>query len=238
MLSLDFALPNDGASPPVPIDLSLRTASETTPKYLIPSDGIALSLIFMSRCQSGSSTFTATATRLAVDPSLYLRHRGAMLRRVLVLLTLTAYAPSGPFLRAQPINAYRAFGEYHPVSEDEAVVKRAATTSPNASVRLFQEALPPGIEMHDGTLKVTPGFKHQLLGKYVYSKGEEVSKDALVLEVKKMCATTGANAAIIFFQLVPNEHQDRAQVIEAVLVVLAPDEGTPSPDGTPTASPS
>ena len=161
-----------------------------------------------------------------------------MLRRFLVFLTLTACAPSGPFLRAQPINAYRAYGEYHPVSEDEAVVKKAATTNPTAPVRIFQEALPPGIEMHDGVLKVTPGFEHKLLGKYVYSNGKEVSKDALVFEVKKMCAATGANAAIIFFLLVPNEHQDLAQVIEAVLVVLAPDEGAPGPSGTPTPEPS
>lgn len=35
-----------------------------------------------------------------------------------------------------------------------------------------------------------------------------------------MCVTTGANAAIIIFQMIPNDHQDRAQAIEAVLVDL------------------
>ncbi|WP_394847661.1 hypothetical protein LZC95_09380 [Pendulispora brunnea] len=104
---------------------------------------------------------------------------------------------------------------------DEEVVRRAATANPDAApIRLFQESLPPGIRISQSTLEVEPGYKHQLLGKFAFSTGEEVSKDILITQVKRMCVTTGANAAIILFRLVPNEHQDRAQAIEAVLVNL------------------
>lgn len=147
--------------------------------------------------------------------------------RVLALLSLSLLlaCAEGPYVRVQPINAYRAYGDYHPAAEDEAVVKKSETANPAASnVRIIQEALPPGIEMKDGTLGVRPGFKHKLIGKYAYSPGEEVPKDKLVTAVKKMCVTTGANAALVIFQLVPSDHQDRAQGIEAVLVWLAPDD--------------
>ena len=118
-------------------------------------------------------------------------------------------------------NQYRAYGEYHPQAQDDAVVARAATADPaGKTIYVFQEALPPGIEMGPATLGVAPGFKHRLLGKYAFSEGKEVSTDELVLHVKKMCIATGANAALIVFQLVPNDHQDRAQAIEAVLAVL------------------
>jgi hypothetical protein len=147
--------------------------------------------------------------------------------RPLLLLLLTlgplagACASSEPFVRAEPINQYRAYGEYHPQAEDDAVVARAATADPaGKAIHVFQEALPPGIEMGASTLGVAPGFKHKLLGKYAFSAGKEVSKDELVLHVKKMCVATGANGAIIIFQLVPNDHQDRAQAIEAVLAIL------------------
>jgi hypothetical protein len=129
--------------------------------------------------------------------------------------------PSGPFMHVEPINSYRAYGEYHPQAQDDAIVSKAASADVNGhDIHLFQEALPPGIEMKDGTLGVAAGYTHHLLGKYAYSPGKEVTKDELVVMVKKMCVTTGANAAIILFQAIPNDHQDRAQAVEAVLVTL------------------
>jgi len=130
-------------------------------------------------------------------------------------------APSGPYVRVNPINAYRSYGEYHPQAQDDAIVAKAGSVDVGGhEIHLFQEALPPGIEMKDGTFGVAAGYSHHLLGKYAYSPGKEVSKDDLVAMVKKMCVATGANAAIIIFQLVPNDHQDRAQAIEAILVAL------------------
>jgi hypothetical protein len=144
------------------------------------------------------------------------------LRAVMVMMLIaSACAPSGPYVRVNPINAYRAYGEYHPQAQDDAIVAKAATADVTGhEIHVFQEALPAGIEMKDGTLGVAAGYSHRLLGKYAYSPGKEVSKDDLVASVKKMCVTTGANAAIIIFQMVPNDHQDRAQAIEAVLVDL------------------
>lgn len=141
------------------------------------------------------------------------------LRSLVTIAALSVTACAGLTVHAQPINSYRAYGEYHPVAEDEAIVKKAGGIDPGvARIRLFQEALPEGVVMGHGTLGVAPGYKHKLLGKYVYSTGEAISKDTLVLQVKKMCVAAGANAAIILFQLVPNEHQDQAQAIEAVLL--------------------
>jgi hypothetical protein len=138
-----------------------------------------------------------------------------------VLLAAASCAPSGPFVRVNPINAYRAYGEYHPQAADDALVAKAASADVRGhEIHVFQEALPPGIEMKDGTFGVAAGYTHRVLGKYAYSPGKEVSKDELVAMVKKMCVTTGANAAIIIFQMIPNDHQDRAQAIEAILVDL------------------
>lgn len=136
-----------------------------------------------------------------------------------VFALVTACGGSELTVQAQPINSYRAYGEYHPASEDEAVVKKAQGIDPGTTrIRLFQEALPEGIVMGHGVLGVAPGYKHKLIGKFAYSSGQTLSKDALVLQVKKMCVATGANSAIILFQLVPNDHQDQAQAIEAVLI--------------------
>ena len=139
---------------------------------------------------------------------------------MLLGLLLSACASTQPSLQVhvEPIDQYRAYGEYHPQAQDDAVVAKAATADVTGrTIHVFQEALPPGIEMGGGTFGVAPGFKHKLLGKYAYSPGKEVSKDELVLRVKKMCVAAGGNAAIIIFQLVPNDHQDRAQAIEAIL---------------------
>lgn len=157
---------------------------------------------------------------------------------VSALLTAVSACGGGPALyaRAEPINAYRAYGEYHPASEDEAVVRKAAAVDVGASrVRIFQEALPPGIVLTQSTLGVAPGYAHKLIGKYAYSTGETISKDQLVLQVKKMCVATGANAAVILFQLVPNDHQDQAAAVEAVLVDLrdAPAASGERPQATP-----
>ena len=140
-----------------------------------------------------------------------------------IALALALVGCGGPALgvHVNPINAYRAYGEYHPAAQDAAVVAKAATADPGAAtIHIFQEALPPGIELKGDAFGVSPGYAHRLLGKYAYSSGAEQSKDNLVLMVKKMCVTTGANAAIILFQMVPNDHQDRAQAIEAILVDL------------------
>jgi hypothetical protein len=140
---------------------------------------------------------------------------------VVAMLVGIGCAPTRPFVQVQPINSYRAYGEYHPASQDDAIVAKAAAANPNAyPIHVFQEALPPGIEMSNGTFGVAAGYTHRVLGKYAYSPGKEVSKDELVVMVKKMCVTAGANAAIIIFQMVPNDHQDRAQAIEAILVDL------------------
>lgn len=137
------------------------------------------------------------------------------------MIVAAGCAPSGPFVKVEPINSYRAYGEYHPQARDDAIVAKAAAADINGhEIHVFQEALPPGIEMKDGTFGVAAGYTHQIFGKYAYSPGKEVSKDELVATVKKMCVTIGANAAIIIFQMVPNEHQDRAQAIEAILVDL------------------
>jgi hypothetical protein len=151
---------------------------------------------------------------------MFLRRRDA---RLLLGLILFACAPSQASMQVhvEPINQYRAYGEYHPQAQDDAVVARAATADGTGkNIHVFQEALPPGIEMGGGTFGVAPGFKHKLLGKFAYSPGKEVSKDELVLRVKQMCVAAGGNAAIIIFQLVPNDHQDRAQAIEAILANL------------------
>ena len=140
---------------------------------------------------------------------------------VSVILLAVSCAPSGPFVRVNPINSYRTYGEYHPQAEDDAIVAKAASADVTGhEIHVFQEALPPGIEMKDGTFGVAAGYTHRILGKYAYSPGKEVSKDELVATVKKMCVTTGANAAIVIFQMTPNDHQDRAQAIEAMLVDL------------------
>jgi hypothetical protein len=128
-----------------------------------------------------------------------------------------------PTSHAAATNTYHAYGRPHPAAEDEAVVKKAANASPDASpTRIFQETLPPGIVQGRGILEVEPGYKHVLIGKYVYSTGEEVSKDVLLQQVKKMCVATGANAAFVLFRLIPNEHPDRAQVVEAILAEVHP----------------
>jgi hypothetical protein len=137
---------------------------------------------------------------------------------LLAAAVLSSACASGPALRVEPINQYRAYGEYHPQAEDDAVVAKAAGADPTGkTIHVFQEALPPGIEMNGPTFGVAPGYKHKLLGKYAYSPGKEVPKDELVLRVKKMCVAAGGNAAIIVFDLVPNDHQDLAQGIEAIL---------------------
>jgi hypothetical protein len=143
-------------------------------------------------------------------------------RALALLFALTAAcASSEPLVRAEAINQYRAYGEYHPQSDDDAVVKRAATSDPTGkTIHVFQEALPPGIEMNGETFGVAAGFKHKLLGKFAYAPGHEVTKDELVLQVKRMCVATGANAAIIVFSLVPNDHQERAQAVEAILAKI------------------
>jgi hypothetical protein len=121
--------------------------------------------------------------------------------------------------RINPINAYRAYGDYHPTSEDESVVVKASSVTVGAEkIRIFQEALPPGVTMDNGVLGVEKGEKHRLIGKFAYSTGQDVSKDTLVLQVKKMCVATNANAAMVIFQLIPNDHQDQAQGVEAVLM--------------------
>jgi hypothetical protein len=123
--------------------------------------------------------------------------------------------------RVEPINSYRAYGEYHAQAQDDAIVAKSASVDvAGHEIHVFQEALPPGIEMKDGTFGVGAGYTHHLLGKYVYSPGKEVAKDVLVASVKKMCVATGANAAIVIFDMTPNDHQDRAQAIEAILVDL------------------
>jgi hypothetical protein len=140
---------------------------------------------------------------------------------LIVSLASACAGPQGPFMRVNPINSYRAYGEYHPQAQDDAIVAKASSADVNGhDIHLFQEALPPGIEMKEGTFGVAPGYTHHLLGKYAYSPGKEVTKDELVMMVKKMCVTTGANAAIIVFDAVPNDHQDRAQAVEAMLVTL------------------
>lgn len=141
---------------------------------------------------------------------------------ILVVSLLAACAHQQAFgVHVEPIDQYRGYGEYHPVSEDQAIIAKARTADPTGkTIHLFQEALPPGIEMHDGSFGVATGYKHHLFGKYAFSTGQEVSKDTLVLQVKKMCVALGANAAIILFQVVPNDHQDRAQAIEAIIVNL------------------
>jgi hypothetical protein len=150
-----------------------------------------------------------------------------------IVLGLAACAQPQPMtVRANPIDSYRAYGEYHPAAQDDAIVAKSGSANPNAyAIHVFQEALPPGIEAKDGTFGVAAGYQHHLLGKYTYSPGKEVPKDDLVVKVKKMCVATGANAAIIVFELVPNDHQDRAQAIEALLVDLheqpAADSATP-----------
>jgi hypothetical protein len=137
-----------------------------------------------------------------------------------------------PTATANPINSYRAYGEYHPQAQDDAIVAKAASADiAGHEIHVFQEALPPGIEMNNGTFGVAAGYTHHLLGKYVFSPGKEVAKDELVASVKKMCVAAGANAAIIIFDLTPNDHQDRAQAIEAILVDLhePPSNGTAQP---------
>jgi hypothetical protein len=168
------------------------------------------------------------------------RHSGyalAMTRVAFLLaLGLAACAQPQPMTaRANPINSYRAYGEYHPAAQDDAVVAKAASANPNAyPIHVFQEALPPGIEMSNGTFGVAAGYHHKLLGKYAYSSGAEMSKDDLVVMVKKMCVAAGANAAVIVFELVPNDHQDRAQAVEAMLVDLHDDQPAEAP---PAAAP-
>jgi hypothetical protein len=157
---------------------------------------------------------------------------GMNLRALLFIASLVVgcapRGPSAPFVQVNPINSYRAYGDYHPQAQDDAIVAKAASADLQGhEIHLFQEALPPGIEMKDGTIGVAAGYAHHLLGKYAYSPGKEVSKDELVTMVKKMCVTTGANAAIIMFAAVPNDHQDRAQAVEAVLVTL---QGQPPVD--------
>ncbi|HEY1813041.1 MAG TPA: hypothetical protein VGG74_11910 [Kofleriaceae bacterium] len=149
-----------------------------------------------------------------------------MTRAAFVLAVLAACAqPHVMTAHASPIDSYRAYGEYHPVAEDNAVVAKAASANPNAyPIRVFQEALPAGIELNGGTFGVAAGYHHRLLGKYAYSSGAEMSKDDLVAKVKKMCVAAGANAAVIMFELVPNDHQDRAQAIEAMLIDLHNDQ--------------
>ena len=147
---------------------------------------------------------------------------------VLVLalaLGLGACAPNvAPGFHANPINAYRAYGEYHSEATDAALVAKAATADPRmVTIQVFQETPPPGIALKGTMFEVKPGYTHRLLGKYAYSTGQEVPKDELVVMVKKMCVVAGANAAIIYFELIPNDHQDRAQAVEAVLVDLHPD---------------
>jgi len=145
-------------------------------------------------------------------------------------------APQPMTARVNPINSYRAYGEYHPASQDDAVVAKAASANPDAyPIHVFQEALPPGIEMQGNTFGVATGYRHRLLGKYAYSSGQEQSKDALVVMVKKMCVAAGANAAVVIFDLVPNDHQDRAQGIEAMLVDLHDD--APPADSTAKPAP-
>jgi hypothetical protein len=134
---------------------------------------------------------------------------------------LCSAACGTPAWHAQAINSYRAYGEYHPASQDADVVAKAASADPSARpIRIFQEALPEGIEMQGPTFGVAAGYSHRLLGKYAFASGKEEPKDDLVVKVKKMCVATGANAAIVVFLMTPNDHQDRAQGIEAILVDL------------------
>lgn len=111
--------------------------------------------------------------------------------RTFLLLPLIAVgcAPTGPYVKVEAINSYRAYGEYHPQAQDDAIVAKAASAEiTGREIGVFQEALPPGIEMKHGTLGVAVGYTHHLLGKYAYSPGKEVSKDSLVATVKK-CAS-------------------------------------------------
>jgi hypothetical protein len=153
------------------------------------------------------------------------------------VLGLAACAQPQPMtVHVNPINSYRAYGEYHPAAQDDAVVAKAASANPNAyPIHVFQEALPAGIEMNNGTFGVAAGYHHKLLGKYAYSSGAEMTKDDLVVMVKKMCVAAGATAAVIVFDVVPNDHQDRAQGIEAMLVELH-DDAQPA-DPTPAPAP-
>jgi len=132
-------------------------------------------------------------------------------------------ASSKPMFKVNPINSYRAYGEYHAATDDAAIVARAEKADPTGiDIRLFQESIPPGIQMTNQTLGVVAGYKHKLIGKYAYSGGTEEPKDALVSRVRKMCVATGANAAMIVFMLEDSEKQERAQGIEAVLIHMDP----------------
>ena len=119
---------------------------------------------------------------------------------------------------AVAIDSYRAYGEYHPVADDDAIVAKSRSANvADEKIHMFQEALPEGIAMNDGLLSVKAGYHHHLFGKFAYSTGVLQSKDALVQRVKQMCVTVGANAAMIIFQL-PSDDQKQAQAIEAVLM--------------------
>lgn len=137
-------------------------------------------------------------------------------------LALVACGPPSLSVRVEPIDSYRAYGEYHPAAADEAIVKKStAVVVGSQPIRLFQEAYPEGITLGvGGSFSVAPGYDHRLLGKYAFSRGKEEPKDALVERVKQMCIATHANAALILFHVVPSEHQDRAQGIEAILIHL------------------
>jgi len=158
---------------------------------------------------------------------------------VLALAAAGCAEPQPMTVRENPINSYRSYGEYHPVAQDDAIVAKAASANPNAyPIRVFQEELPPGIEANGGTFGVRAGYHHRLLGKYAYSSGAEMSKDDLVVMVKRMCVAAGANAAVIVFDFVPNDHQDRAQGIEAMLVDLHDDPpDAPAPAAPAPAAP-
>lgn len=146
------------------------------------------------------------------------------LRLLALFGALAACEPAVYSARVSPINAYRSYGDYHPTAIDDAVVAKAESTEiAGKNIRIFQEALPEGVTMAGGVLGVEKGYKHKLIGKYAFSNGTAISKDALVVKVKKMCVATGANAAMVVFQMVPNDHQDQAQAIEAVLMNYVPE---------------
>lgn len=138
--------------------------------------------------------------------------------------------PAALTVRVTPVHAYRAYGEYHPVAEDDALVARSASADVSrAKIRIFQEALPAGIRMDGALLGVEKGFRHRLLGKFAYSSGKEEPKDELVLRVRRLCVTVGANAAMILFHQENEKDRARAQAIEAVLMHYE----DPSPEGAP-----
>ena len=142
---------------------------------------------------------------------------------ILFVATVGACATeSGGYVRVDAMNAYRGYDDFQP-EKDKAVLAKSATVEVKAApVRIFQEALPAGVELKEGVFGVAPGYQHRLIGKYAFSPGKSVSKVELVARVKKLAIAAEGDAAIILFQAVDSKDFDKAQGVEAIILRLDP----------------